>query len=353
MTMTTTTTRIHAAVVRGPGQIECSEIELAEPGPGEVLIDIEACGICGSDLHMLAGDGVPVGHTPGHEMCGRVRRLGPNVDGIAEGARVVVEPTIGCGHCSDCASGNPQRCRDLEIYGVHKAGGLAEKMLVRADCLHRVDDALAPEVASLAEPFAVAVHGLRRAGIQRGERVLVQGAGTIGLVTTLVATAMGAEVWQSARYEHQGRRARALGATVILREDEADARSLAKLARQTDFDVVAETVGGHASTLSEASYAVRPGGTILVLGMFLESPKIEPLSLLMKEATMVWSNCYAKSPGRRKADDDFAYAVRLLEEHREAAASLATHRFKLSEVDAAFAAAADRREGTVKISIVP
>ena len=222
-------------------------------------------------------------------------------------------------------------------------------MVVRADCLHAVDEALGPEVASLAEPIAVAVHGMRRARLERGDRVLVQGAGTIGLVTTLVATAMGAEVWQSARYEHQGQMALSLGAKHVLREEEADSLGLAKLARTTDFDIVAETVGGHANTLEEACYAVRPGGTILVLGMFLASPTIAPLSLLVKEATMVWSDCYARQDG----GGDFADAVRMVEEQREAAAILATHQFPLGDVDKAFAAAADRRSGAVKISIHP
>jgi 2-desacetyl-2-hydroxyethyl bacteriochlorophyllide A dehydrogenase len=342
------TNLVKGAVVRGPGRVESGDVEIAEPSADEVLLKIEACGICGSDLHMLAGDGVPVGLTPGHEICGRIERIGKNVKDFGEGTRVVVEPTASCGRCRYCNAGDPQLCAELSIYGVHRNGGFAEKMIVRADCLHRVDDALTPQVASLAEPLAVAVHGMRRAGLEPGNRILVQGAGTIGLVTTLVARAMGAEVWQSARYQHQAQHASQMGATRVLREEEADALALAKLARRTDFDIVAETVGGHANTLEEACYAVRPGGTILILGMFVESPTLAPLSLLVKEATLVWSNCYA----RHEPGSDFAEAVRILEDERELAATLATHQFGMDDIAAAFAAAADRRSGAIKVAIV-
>jgi len=340
---------ITGAVVRGPGRIEAAKIALEEPGSGQVALAIEACGICGSDLHMLGGGGAPTGHTPGHEMCGRVVRVGPDVADLAEGTRVVVEPTAACRKCRYCREGNPQLCRELEIYGVHLRGGLADEMVVRADCLHPVDETLAAEVAALAEPIAVAVHGLRRASVARGDRILVLGAGTIGLVTTLAARAAGAEVWQTARYAHQAEHALRLGATRVLREEEADSRALSKLSRHTDFDTVVETVGGHADTLLEACHAVRPGGRIVVLGIFLESPEIAPLPLLVKEATVMWSDCYARPDG----NSDFAAAISVLEAERELAATLTTHQFSLDDVGDAFEAAADRKSGAIKISVMP
>jgi threonine dehydrogenase-like Zn-dependent dehydrogenase len=208
---------------------------------------------------------------------------------------------------------------------------------------------LSPAVAAMSEPVAVAVHGMRRAGLERGDRVLVQGAGTVGLVTTLVAVSMGAEVWQTARYEHQAERARTMGATRTLTENEADGKALGRLAQRVDFDIVVETVGGRAETLHDACYAIRPGGTILVLGMFLGSPRVAPWPMLAKEGTIVWSNCYARGGGA----GDFADAVTIVEAEHDRLALLTTHQFPIARAAEAFATAADRRSGAVKITILP
>jgi 2-desacetyl-2-hydroxyethyl bacteriochlorophyllide A dehydrogenase len=335
-------------VVVHDNRVTVGEVLVDEPDSGQVRLRVEACGICGSDLHLLENGLVADGHTPGHEMCGRIDALGADVSGFSLGQRVAVEPTLGCGSCRYCRAGDPQLCRDLRIYGVHIAGGLAERVLVRAECLHPIDESLAPAVAAMSEPVAVAVHGVRRAGLQNTDRVLVQGAGTVGLVTALVAKSMGAEVWQSARYAHQAELAREMGADRVLHEEEATGLPLRALGNEVDFDVVVETVGGYADTLFDACHAIRPGGTIAVLGMFLGKPSIAPWPMLTKEGTIVWSDCYA-----RHGSGDFADAVRIVESERGRLARLTTHQFSLHDAAAAFAAAVDRRSGAVKITIQP
>ena len=242
------------------------------------------------------------------------------------------------------------RCRELQIHGIHRAGGLAEFVSVQASRAFRVPADLDPGIAALTEPMAVVVHGLRRGGLRDGQRVLVLGAGTVGLLAALAARELGAgEVIVSARHPHQAELASALGAERVLREAEADESGLQKLARELPIDLVVESVGGSADTLRLAAHAIRPGGSVCVLGLFLGPVRIDPLVLLLKEASLIWSNCYARAPG----EPDFARAARLVASHRGALSPLLTHRVPLAEALRGFALASDKKSGAVKVSVLP
>lgn len=339
-----------AAQARGRELIQIERIPIPEPGPGEVRVRLLACGICGSDLHFHhAGLWAP-GATPGHEMAGEIDALGDGVAGLAKGDRVAIEPFHTCGVCDECRVGQPVRCGKLQIHGIHRAGGLAEFVSVQASRAFRVPADLDPSIAALTEPMAVVVHGLRRGGLRDGQRVLVLGAGSIGLLAALAARELGAgEVIVSARHPHQAELASALGAGRVLREAEADQSGLQKLARELPIDLVVESVGGSADTLRLAAHAIRPGGNVCVLGLFLGPVRIDPLVLLLKEASLIWSNCYARAPG----EPDFARAARLVASHRAALAPLLSHRVPLAEAPRGFALAADKKAGAVKVSVLP
>jgi threonine dehydrogenase-like Zn-dependent dehydrogenase len=339
-----------AAQARGRELIQVGRIPIPEPGPGEVRVRLLACGICGSDLHFHHAGLWPPGATPGHEMTGEIDALGEGVRGLATGDRVAIEPLHTCGVCDECRAGQPVRCGELQIHGIHRAGGLAEFVSVQAVRAFRGPSDLDPSVAALTEPMAVVVHGLRRGGLSAGQRVLVLGAGTVGLLAALAARELGAgDVIVSARHPHQAELASALGAARVLREAEADTSGLQKLTREAPVDLVVESVGGSAETLRLAAHAIRPGGSICVLGLFLGPVRIDPLVLLLKEASLIWSNCYARTPG----EPDFARAARLVASHRGALAHLLTHRVPLSEAIRGFALAADKKAGAVKVSVLP
>jgi threonine dehydrogenase-like Zn-dependent dehydrogenase len=341
---------MRAAQARGRERIEIASVPIPEPGPGEVRVRLLACGICGSDLHFYHGGFWAPGTTPGHEMAGEIDALGDGVSGLATGDRVALEPFHTCGACEECAAGQPVRCRALRILGIHCGGGLAEFVTVQAHRAFPVPADLDPRIAALAEPMAVVVHGLRRGRLARGERVLVLGAGSIGLVATLAARELGAgEVFVTARHPHQAELAASLGATRVLREDEADESGIQALAREVPIDLVVETVGGSADTLKLATHAIRPGGRVCVLGLFFAPVPVEPMLLLLKEASLIWSNCYARSPG----ETDFATATRLVASRREALAPLLTHGVALGEASRAFALASDKKSGAVKVSVLP
>jgi threonine dehydrogenase-like Zn-dependent dehydrogenase len=341
---------MRAALIRGRGKIEAGELERPEPGPGEVRVRVLACGLCGSDLHLFGAGFLPEGHVPGHEIAGAIDALGPGVRGLERGARVAVEPLRSCGACARCAEGRDAICREGKVLGVHLPGGFAEHVVVPAQRAWRVPDDLPGPVAALAEPVAVAVHGVRRGALESGQRVLVLGAGNVGLLTLVAARRLGAgEVWISARHAHQAELARGLGADRVLREEEASPLGLAALGASADIDLVVETVGGGADTLRAACHAIRPGGTISVVGVFFRDPGIEPLPLFLKEGTLAWSNCYQRAAGRA----DFAEAVAILDAERERLAALLTHSVPLGEIERAFALASDKASGAIKVSVLP
>ena len=342
---------MRAAVVSSPKKWEIIEVPRPEPGEGQCRVKIEACGICGSDLHFMHHNMFNPAFAPGHEMAGIIDAVGPGCDGLQEGQRVTVEPIVGCGQCRSCQDGQHQTCRAMQVLGFALPGGFSEYVVAPAKGLFPVAQDLDPSVVAMGEPVAVSVHGLHRGGFEPGHRVLVLGAGTVGLVTMLAARAMGAsEVWASARHAHQAELATTLGATRVLTEEEADPGKLAALSMQVDFDVVVETVGGSADTLRAACAAVRPGGRVSVLGLFDSSPTLEPFMLLLKEGTLCWSNCYAHPT---KDDADFATAVKLLDDERELLARMATHQLPIDDIGEAFRLAGDKSSGAVKVHVRP
>jgi threonine dehydrogenase-like Zn-dependent dehydrogenase len=341
---------MRAALIGQPGQIGAGTRERPEPGTGEVRVRVEACGICGSDLHLFHGHMMAEGHTPGHEIAGRVEALGDGVEGLSAGLHVRVEPLHTCGLCRSCNEGRDSTCRQCRVFGVHLPGGFAEYVVVPARRVFPLPEDLAPGVSALAEPMAVAVHGIRRGAFVHGQRVLVLGAGNVGLATLVAARAMGAgEVLISARHPHQAELARELGADRVLDEREATPEALGALSLEHDIDLVVETVGGTANTLRAACHAIRPGGVVSVVGLFLQDPGVEPLALFLKEGTLAWSNCYHRGPGA----PDFDEAVRILDAERDMLERLLTHTVPLTEIDRAFSLASDKKSGVIKVTVIP
>ncbi|MGH0028250.1 MAG: zinc-dependent alcohol dehydrogenase [Myxococcota bacterium] len=343
--------RVTAA--QAPGVFAVEERPLPEPEPGQARVRLLACGICGTDLHFHHAGLFAPGHVPGHEMFGEVDALGDGVAGVAGvavGDRVAVEPIEACGRCPACREGRGNICPENRLFGIHLPGGFAEAICVPAERLFPVADAVSPEIAALAEPTAVAVHGVRRGGVGRGDRVLVLGAGTIGLLSVLAARDAGAgEVWLTARHPHQAELGAALGAARVLGEDEGGPEALDRLGREAPIDCVVETVGGNADTLHAAVAAIRPGGTVSVVGVFLGDVAVPGFPLLLKEGVLAWSNCYQHA-GR---GSDFADAVDLLTRERDALAALTRASVPLDQVARGFELASDKKAGAVKVTVRP
>ncbi len=177
-----------ALVLVAPDQFAIERRPLVEAGAGEVAVDVGWVGLCGTDLHIVEGSH-PRASFPlvlGHELVGTVR-TGGSADRL-----VVVDPLIACGRCAACALGARHVCANLRLIGIDRDGGLGGRVVVDPDRLHAVPDGLDPVVAALAEPLAVAVHATRRAAVGPGDRVVVMGAGPIGLLLALAARRAGA-----------------------------------------------------------------------------------------------------------------------------------------------------------------
>jgi alcohol dehydrogenase len=305
-----------------------------------VRLRIAACGICGTDLHLWRRElPPPIGLAPGHEMAGTVLD-GPR--GLAD-ALYAVEPIRVCGECDFCVSGRRQLCGKLEIFGVMRAGGLADFVDVPVSTLHPVHSSVSPVLASLAEPLAVCERAVSLARLDSDSRVLVLGAGSIGLLSGLLARDRARTVAITARHAQQSEAAKRLG-LVPLAEGEVKA-----WAAEAQPDVVIETVGGTAQTLLDATRFCRAGGRIVVLGIFSKRAEVSGYQLATRELEIVGSNMYGM--GRRGAQ--FRAAVELLPRYAAELAPLQTHRFALGELEAAFRCASDKQTGAIKVTVLP
>jgi threonine dehydrogenase-like Zn-dependent dehydrogenase len=255
---------------------------------------------------------------------------------------VAVEPLRYCRSCGFCRSGKYNLCPKRILIGAYYPGALADYIAVPEYSLFKLPDNVDFEVGALTEPLAVCVHGLHIVGVTAGERVLVLGSGAIGLFSVLAARHFGAaEVIATYRHEHQGKAALEMGATRAVPESE-----LGTVARH-EIDVVVETVGGKAPTLIEAMKTVRYGGRVSVLGLFTQPQEVDALSLMRNEITVTGGITYCR-PGMQA---DFDTALGILAADPERARRIITHRVPLDEADRAFAVAADKSQGSLKVHV--
>ena len=229
-----------AAVLHGPGDLRAEQVPLPVAGPGEVLLEVAACGVCGSDLDRALKKGshrVPL--ILGHEFAGHVRQVGADVDASWTGALVTVPPLIPCRACASCVRGEYSLCTDYSYFGSRTDGAYASYVTVPEGNLLRVPDSLDPRLAAMADPAAIALHAIWRAGARIGDSVAVAGAGPIGLLAVQLARILGAsEVVALDIVPQKLELATQHGASgVYTKADDALAD------RPEGFDVVIETTG--------------------------------------------------------------------------------------------------------------
>lgn len=261
--------------------------EPSPPGPGEVLLRIASCGICGSDLHITedpAPFGIGPGFVLGHEIAGAVVALGAGVRDLEIGAEVAVVPMRGCGQCPRCQAGDPARCAKMVLIG----GGYGEYVTLAARQCQRLPAGVALADAALAEPLAVALHCVLRAGLTPGARVAILGAGPIGLLVAFWARQLGAShVVLADLHMHQRARALALGATGFALSGPDLPKALADLCAGPP-DIVFECVG-KPGLLQTASQAVRLQGKVIGVGLCIGGDHWDPFIALSKEIDLLFA----------------------------------------------------------------
>ncbi|MDI6871102.1 MAG: galactitol-1-phosphate 5-dehydrogenase [Bacillota bacterium] len=340
-----------AAVLHGPRELRVEERPRPAPGKGEVLLRVGATGVCGSDLHVVNGvSPEPMAPNPvlGHETMGTVVAVGEGVQAFQPGQRVGVEPLIGCGQCDFCRSGNYHLCTRLELIGMERLGGFAEYLVAPQDKVFTLPDSVSDEAAAILDCVAVAVHVLNRAPLELGDTVVVLGGGTIGLIIAQLAKARGAaRVVVTDLSERRLALAREVGADEAVNAGSQPFEELkARLGGRVD--VVIEAVGGKAPTINQALQLVRPRGTIVFMGIFIEPVPVDLWQALRYEVTIRAAWSYAYHDMKR----EFATALELAAGGQLKLDPLVTHRFTLDRVAEAFAQAG-RASEAVKVVVRP
>lgn len=285
---------MNAAVFDGPGlPLRIAQVDSPVAQAGELLLRVARCGVCGNDMQATAaGSPLGAGAVIGHEFCGTVIAVGASVTGWAAADRVVAMPFVGCGTCAECQAGRPIWCRAMRSHAFGQvSGGFGEIVAVAARNTVKLPDHMTWDQAALVEPLAVGLHGLRRAGLENGARVLVLGAGPVGLSTALWAKAFGAShVAVAAPSAHKADLAAQLGLDHFL-VLEGDVRAAFRARAGGPIDVVLECSGAPGA-LQNAIALVRPRGAIGVVAGCGAPDPVRPKEALRKELSLFFSLAY-------------------------------------------------------------
>lgn len=276
------------AVLIAPTRFEIRSTEVPVPRDEEVVVRVDECGICGSDLKMYAGTHAfmrpPI--IMGHEISGTIEAAG-DASELEPGTPVTVFPPVGCGSCLHCLSGHEQLCASMEFFGGQRAGGLADFILVPGSHVVPIPPSVPAGLRVLIEPLAVAVHGISRGEPKTNERAVVIGSGAIGLLTALILRQRGLEQVVVVEIDPRRlRRAEALGFAIVdaAREDTGDA--IARLVRPEGADCVFECVGAQ-ETIATALMVTRKGGRAVVVGNAPPSVEIDGLALQRGDRSLI------------------------------------------------------------------
>ena len=285
--------RMRAAVYREKRRLVVEERPVPQPGPHDVLLRVSHCGVCGSDLHIvMEGWGRP-DSIGGHEYSGRIAALGSAVTSWELGASVVGGPAAGCGRCEYCTTHRPSLCASHGTPGVSEfQGAFAEYVRVHESQLRRVPAGLSLREAALAEPLAVALHGVTLSQIVPGRRALVTGAGPIGMLTLAALRAKGIDD-VTVSEPSAARRAAAVrvGATQVVTPDELPRPRMPFEFVEPGFDAVFECSGNPAAVES-ALRQLKRGGTLMLVGTGMAKPRLDTNRMILGELRVIGSYNY-------------------------------------------------------------
>jgi (R,R)-butanediol dehydrogenase/meso-butanediol dehydrogenase/diacetyl reductase/L-iditol 2-dehydrogenase len=330
-----------------PRTIDFIERGVPEPGEHEVVVKIVSSAICGSDKHIFAGKhpSVPLPVTIGHEFSGDVAALGRDVTGLKTGGRVTVEPCVVCGTCDACRHGSYGYCEHISFTYRNGDGAMARYITVRDSSVYPLPDHLSYDAGALIEPLSVAAHGVRRADIGLGEKVLVIGAGAIGILTAALCRLSGAgEILVCGHSARRLAMAGEFGAarTVNPGAGEDLEEAVREISGGTGMDKTFECVGRE-STFVQAMTSLRRNGLATVMGIF-EDPviSINAMRFITHEIRVQGAQGYCW---------DFPVALEMSK--RMDLEKLVTHVFPLDELQRAMETCCDPVGESIKIIVKP
>lgn len=265
---------MRAIVFEAPGQVSVKEVPYPAPGPGEVTIEVEACGLCGTDCHLFHGD-FPAQYPliPGHEFAGVIAEVGLDSGDWHIGDRVTVDPNIACGQCHFCRSGHANHCLNHQAIGVTRDGAFAEFVVVPARNVYAIEEELTFNEAAMVEPLSCVVYGLQRLRLQAGDQVLIFGAGPMGLLLMQGCKYGGASTVTIVDLnEERLAVARSLGATCTVLADDRQEAAIKKITPY-GYDVVIDATGVPSVVEGSLQY-LKSGGKLLLFGVCPTEAKI-------------------------------------------------------------------------------
>ncbi|MGE5291930.1 MAG: zinc-dependent alcohol dehydrogenase [Micromonosporaceae bacterium] len=277
---------MRAFVLTGPRQFGVEEVEPPVAGPGQVIVEVERAGVCGTDVDFFTGEMAYLqqGHAtyplrPGHEWCGTVVATGEGVDPAWAGRRVTGDTMLGCGRCHRCLTGRQHVCESRFEIGVRGGwpGALAEQLAVPVTAVHALPDAVGPAAGALVEPGGNALRSVQAAAIEPGDRVLVLGAGTIGLLAAEFARAHGAEVHLVGRSQRSLGFARTLGFHGVWAPAELPALA---------FDAIIDASNAP-SLPALALDLIEPGKRVVYVGLAATPSVIDTRIMVLKDVTAI------------------------------------------------------------------
>ncbi|HWF56318.1 MAG TPA: NAD(P)-dependent alcohol dehydrogenase [Solirubrobacteraceae bacterium] len=330
-----------AAVLVSPGEIAIERRPVPTPAPREVLVGVTSVGVCGSDVHWYEHGriGDLVARSPlvlGHECAGRIAAIGGDVTKHAVGDRVCLEPGVPCGRCRECRAGRYNLCVDVAFFATPPIdGAFADFVTIHEDFAFALPDGMSDDVGALMEPLSVGIWACRKAGITAGDRVLVTGAGPIGLLAMQVSQAFGAtDVTVSDVNEHRLSAAERMGATHVLRAGH-DAPG--------EVDAVIECSGNPAALVAGIE-ALRPAGTAVLVGMGPKPAAEIPLSLV--QSRELWLT------GTFRYANTYPAAIQLAATGRVDVAALITGHYGLDDTETALLAG-QNDAASIKVMVHP
>lgn len=310
-------------VCKKPFKLAYEEREKPRAKSDEAIIKISAVGICGTDIHAYAGN-QPFFSYPrvlGHEASGVIIELGENVSSFKVGQRVALIPYVSCDECDACKSGKTNCCEKISVIGVHEDGAFSEYLPVPAKNILPIDDSVDFTTAALIEPFAISAHAIRRAQLNKGDDVLVVGAGPIGLAAAAIAFADGANVvvadTSAERRSHIQKQLPGIKSLDPINEKLEDFFG-------GKLPLVVIDATGNPKAMNNAVNSIRHGGKIVFVGLFKGNLEISDPDFHKKETTMMGS--------RNATFEDFAKVQRLMSEGKISAKMMLTHLFDYDEL---------------------
>jgi threonine dehydrogenase-like Zn-dependent dehydrogenase len=284
---------MRAAVYKGDRRVEIEQYPVPELGPDDVLLEVSHCGVCGSDLHFVLEGWGPPNTVGGHEYSGTVAAVGANVTGWKVGESVVGGPSAKCGKCEYCLDGRGSLCAGRDPVGESGGfqGAFADYIKVPARELLRLPDGLSLRHAALAEPLAVALHGITRAQVQPGERVLVTGGGPIGTLTIAALIQRGVtDIVLSEPGELRRELGERLGARSVTPDELTTPRSPSEIVAEP-FDAALEC-SGHAVAMEQCLGQLQRTGRLVLVGAGIKPPRFDANRILLNEIVITGAFCY-------------------------------------------------------------